>query len=105
MKYVASKTQKASMADLKPVYRARSKENAEAALDQLEVKWGDVYPIVIKSWRKKWHHLSAYFKYPEPIRKIIYTTKAIEAVHRQFRKLIKTKGAFPYENIAMKTAC
>lgn len=102
MKYVASKNQKAFMSDLKPVYRASSKENAETALDQLEAKWGDTYPIVIKSWRNKWHHLSAYFKYPEPIRKIIYTTNAVEAVHRQFRKLTKTKGAFPNENSLLK---
>jgi len=102
MKYVASKNQKAFMADLKPVYRASSKETAEAALDELEAKWGDTYPIVIKSWRKKWDNLSAYFKYPEPIRKIIYTTNAVEAVHRQFRKLTKTKGAFPNENSLLK---
>jgi len=102
MKYVASKNQKAFMADLKPVYRASNKEAAEAALDELETKWGDTYPIVIKSWRRKWEHLSAYFKYPEPIRKIIYTTNAVEAVHRQFRKLTKTKGAFPNENSLLK---
>lgn len=102
MKYVASKNQKAFMADLKPVYRASSKEAAETALDELEEKWGDTYPIVIKSWRQKWEHLSAYFKYPEPIRKIIYTTNAVEAIHRQFRKLTKTKGAFPNENSLLK---
>ncbi|MGB5280322.1 MAG: IS256 family transposase [Arenicellales bacterium] len=102
MKYVASKNQKAFMADLKPVYRASSKEAAETALDELEEKWGDTYPIVIKSWRNKWENLSAYFKYPEPIRKIIYTTNAVEAVHRQFRKLTKTKGAFPNENSLLK---
>lgn len=102
MKYVASKNQKAFMADLKPVYRASSKEAAETALDELEEKWGDTCPIVIKSWRQKWEHLSAYFKYPEPIRKIIYTTNAVEAIHRQFRKLTKTKGAFPNENSLLK---
>ena len=102
MKYVASKNQKAFMADLKLVYRASSKAAAETALDELEAKWGDTYPIVIKSWRGKWDHLSAYFKYPEPIRKIIYTTNAVEAVHRQFRKLTKTKGAFPNENSLLK---
>jgi len=102
MKYVASKNQKAFMTDLKPVYRASSKATAEAALDELEAKWGDTYPIVIKSWRQKWEHLSAYFKYPEPIRKIIYTTNAVEAIHRQFRKLTKTKGAFPNENSLLK---
>jgi transposase-like protein len=102
LKYVASKNQKAFMADLKPVYRASSQEAAEAALDELEAKWGKTYPIVIKSWRRKWVHLSAYFKYPEPIRKIIYTTNAVEAIHRQFRKLTKTKGAFPNENSLLK---
>jgi putative transposase len=102
LKYVASKNQKAFMTDLKLVYRATSKEAAENALDALEEKWGDTYPIVIKSWRKKWALLSAYFKYPEPIRRIIYTTNAVEAVHRQFRKLTKTKGAFPNENSLLK---
>lgn len=62
-------------------------------LDNLESKWGKKYSIVIKSWRNKWEHLSAYFKYPEEIRRIIYTTNIIESVHRQFRKLTKTKGA------------
>lgn len=102
MKYVASKNQKAFMADLKPVYRAATKEAAELALDELEVKWGDAYPLVINSWRRKWHNLSHYFKYPEHIRKVIYTTNAVEAVHRQFRKLTKTKGAFPNENSLLK---
>ena len=102
MKYVASKNQKAFMADLKPVYRATSLEAAEVALDALDAKWGETYPIVLKSWRSKWHQLSAYFKYPEPIRRIIYTTNAVEAVHRQFRKLTKTKGAFPNENSLLK---
>lgn len=66
MKYVASKNQKAFMADLKPVYQASSLVAAETALDALEAKWGETYPIVIKSWRNKWQQLSAYFKYPEP---------------------------------------
>jgi len=102
MKYVASKHQKAFMADLKPVYRASSQALAETALDELEAKWGETYPIVIQSWRRKWIHLSAYFKYPAPIRKVIYTTNAVEAVHRQFRKLTKTKGGFPNENSLLK---
>ena len=102
IKYVASKNQKAFMADLKLVYRAVTKEAAELALDELDAKWGSAYPLVIKSWRNKWHNLSAYFKYPEHIRKVIYTTNAVEAVHRQFRKLTKTKGAFPNENSLLK---
>jgi len=102
MKYVASKNQKVFMADLKPVYRAATKEAAEIALDELEAKWGSSYPLVINSWRRKWGNLSVYFKYPEHIRKVIYTTNAVEAVHRQFRKLTKTKGAFPNENSLLK---
>ena len=102
MKYVASKHQKAFMADLKPVYRAATRQAAEVALDELEAKWGTLYPMVLQSWRRKWEYLSAYFKYPEYVRKAIYTTNAIEAVHRQFRKLTKTKGAFPNENSLLK---
>lgn len=102
MKYIASKHQKAFMADLKPVYRAATRQAAEAALDELEAKWGTLYPMVLQSWRRKWEYLSAYFKYPEYVRKAIYTTNAIEAVHRQFRKLTKTKGAFPNENSLLK---
>jgi len=102
LKYVASKNQKAFMADLKPVYKAVSKEAAETALDELESRWGAQYPIVLKSWRSKWENLSVYFKYPADIRRVIYTTNVIEAVHRQFRKLTKTKGAFPNENSLLK---
>ena len=102
LKYVASKHQKAFMADLKPVYRAANKGAAEVALDELEERWGGQYPIVIKSWRSKWENLSYYFKYPADIRRVIYTTNAVEAVHRQFRKLTKTKGAFPNENSLLK---
>ena len=73
-----------------------------SALDELESLWGEKYPIVIKSWRTKWGHLSAYFKYPEDIRRIIYTTNSIEAVRRQFRKLTKTKGGFPNNDSLLK---
>ena len=75
---------------------------AETALEELEAKWGDKYPMVIQSWRSKWPTLSAYFKYPEYVRKAIYTTNAVEAVHRQFRKLTKTKGGFANENSLLK---
>jgi len=102
LRYVGSKHHKAFMADLKPVYRAATLTLAEAALDELEVKWGDQYPLVIKSWRNNWPTLSAYFKYPAEIRKAIYTTNAVEAVHRQFRKLTKTKGGFSSENALLK---
>ena len=90
------------MKDLKLIYQSISKEAAEIELDNLEEKWGKKYPIVIQSWKNKWENLSSYFKYPEDIKRIIYTTNIIESVHRQFRKLTKTKGAFPNENSLLK---
>ena len=102
IKYVAGKNQKAFMADLKGVYKAATLNAAEHALDELEGKWGDKYPMVIASWRNKWPTLSAYFKYPDYVRKAIYTTNAVEAVHRQCRKLTKTKGGFANENSLLK---
>lgn len=102
LKYVGSKNQKEFMADLKRVYKASNKDLAASELDVLDDKWNDKYPIVIKSWRNNWERLSQYFKYPEDIRRIIYTTNTIEAVHRQFRKLTKTKGAFPNQDSLLK---
>ena len=102
LKYIGSKNQKEFMVDLKRVYKAANKDLAESELDKLEAKWNDKYPIVIKSWRNNWERLSQFFKYPEDIRRIIYTTNTIEAVHRQFRKLTKTKGAFPNQDSLFK---
>ncbi|CAM3689384.1 Transposase, Mutator family [Vibrio aerogenes CECT 7868] len=90
------------MADLKCVYKAATRNATELALDELEAKWGKQYPVVIQSWRNKWEHLSAYFSYPEQIRRVIYTTNAVEAVHRQLRKLTKTKSGFANEISLLK---
>ena len=102
LKYVASKNQKQFASELKKVYQAFTKEEAELELDKLEEKWGKKYPIIFESWRNKWDNLSNYFKYAEPIRRVIYTTNIIESVHRQFRTLTKTKGAFPNDNSLLK---
>ncbi len=102
IKYIGSRNQKAFMSDLKAVYKAATKNAAETALNELEAKWGKQYPVVIRFWRNKWDNLSVYFKYPEDVRKAIYTTNAVEAVHRQFRKLTKTKGGFANENSLLK---
>jgi len=102
LRYIASKDQKEFMKDLKLVYQASTKELASDELLKLEEKWGKKYPIVLASWQNKWDNLSVYFKYPPEIRKVIYTTNIIESVHRQFRKLTKTKGAFPNENSLLK---
>jgi len=102
LQYVASKDQKAFLKDLKSVYRAGTKDLAEQRLNELDAAWGRKYPIVIKSWRVNWGELSAFFKYPEEIRRIIYTTNVIEGFHRQLRKVSKTKGAFTNENALLK---
>ncbi len=102
LKYVASKDQKAFMKDLKLVYKAINKEIAEDELLNLEEKWGEKYPIVIESWRRNWEELSQYFEYTEPIRRIIYTTNAVEGFHRQVRKVTKTKGAFVNDMALLK---
>jgi len=102
IRYVASKNHKEFAKDLKLVYQAPTKELAENELIKLDEKWGKKYPIVLQSWKNKWENLSVYFQYPPEIRKVIYTTNIIESVHRQFRKLTKTKGAFPNENSLLK---
>lgn len=102
LKYVVSKDQKAFMADLKLVYKASSKDLAEHHLLELEEKWGKKYPAVMKSWNNNWDALSQYFKYPEELRRIIYTTNIVEGFHRQIRKYTKNKGAFTSENALIK---
>ena len=94
IKYVASKDQKEFMGNLKKVYRAETKDLAEIALENLASKWQGKYPIVIESWQNNWDKLTTYFQYTAPIRKLIYTTNAVEGYHRQIRKVTKTKGAF-----------
>lgn len=102
LKYIASKDQKAFMKDLKLVYKAINKDVAEDELLNLEQKWGEKYPIVIESWQRNWEELSQYFEYSEPIRRIIYTTNAVEGFHRQVRKVTKTKGAFVNDMALLK---
>lgn len=102
LKYVASKDQKAFMKDLKQVYRADTKDLAETALLDLEEEWGQKYPVVLRSWHNNWERLSTYFQYSAPIRKLIYTTNAVEGFHRQVRKVTKTKGSFTSEMALMK---
>jgi transposase-like protein len=102
LKYVASKDQKPFMVDLKPVYQAINKDQAEVNLQDLEEKWGKKYPVVIDSWRRNWDKLTTYFRYPDAIRKMIYTTNTIEGYHRQLRKVTKSKGAFTSDMALLK---
>jgi transposase-like protein len=94
LRYVTWNDQKAFMADLKPVYAALTREEAETALLKLSEKWGKKYAVAVRSWENNWTELSAYFDYPFELRRIIYTTNSVEGYHRQLRKVIKTKGAF-----------
>jgi putative transposase len=102
MKYVVWKDLKPFMEDLRKVYRASSESAALQGLDALEKTWAKKYAAVIKSWRTNWNALSSYFKYSEPIRKMMYTTNIIEGFNRQIRKVTKTKGNFTSEVALMK---
>lgn len=102
IKYVGSKHQKEFMKDLKHVYGAVSKEAAETELLHLDEKWGEKYPIVIKSWRDNWERLTEYFQFTPDIRRMIYTTNTVEGYHRQIRKITKNKGTFPNDTALEK---
>lgn len=102
LKYVATKDQKAFMKDLKCVYQAANKTQAEQELQKLDETWGKKYPVVLKSWHTNWEKLTAYFNYDAQIRKLIYTTNAVEGFHRQVRKVTKNKGVFPNDMALLK---
>ena len=102
IKYIPWKHYREFIADLKKVYKATTLELAEYQLTELEKKWGKLYPKVIESWKNNWSRLSQYFKYPEPIRKLIYTTNTVEGYHRMVRKVTKSKGAFTSDMAMMK---
>ena len=101
-RYVSYKDIKQFTADLKPIYKAATEEIALMALDEFDGKWGKKYPLAVKSWRANWGQLSTMFKYPPEIRKLIYTTNAIENFNRQLRKVTKTKSAFVSDDALMK---
>ena len=101
-KYVSYKDLKALMADLKAVYAAVDEEAALAALDSFSARWGKKYPKIAQSWRDNWANLSTYFKYPQEVRRLIYTTNAIEGFNRQLRKVTKSKSVFPTDDSLLK---
>jgi putative transposase len=103
LRYIASKDQKEFMRDLKEVYKAFNEEAALQGLDKLNEKWGNKYSVVINSWYRNWDNLSTYFKYPPEIRRIIYTTNALEGFNRQLRKATKTKTVFPDDEALKKS--
>ena len=101
-KYVSYKDLKALMADLKKVYAAVDEPSAEEALDEFSARWDKKYPKISASWRENWPNLSTYFKFPEELRRLIYTTNAIEGFNRQLRKVTKAKAVFPTDDSLLK---
>lgn len=102
MKYVPYKDRKAFVADLKAVYGSINEEAALENLQYAKEKWGNKYPNAIKSWEENWDNLITFFAFPDYIRKIMYTTNAIESLNSQFRKVTKTKLIFPSDESLMK---
>jgi len=101
-RYVVWKDRKQFLADLKSVYGAINREMAYDALEEFARKWGSKYGYAIKSWQNNWDELTAYFDYPEEIRRIIYTTNAIESLNSTIRKYTKAKTVFPDDQAALK---
>ncbi len=101
-KYVSYKDLKELMADLKEVYAAVDKPSALDALEDFAGKWDRKYPKISKSWRDNWANLSTYFKFPEEVRRLIYTTNAIEGFNRQLRKVTKSRSVFPTDDSLLK---
>lgn len=102
IRFVASKNQKEFIKDLKLVYQAPTEEAGLMNLEKLDEKWGEKYPFPIKSWRNNWDNLAVFFKYPAELRKMIYTTNAVENLHRQFRKVTKNRSVFPNDDALTK---
>lgn len=102
LKYVPWKDKKQVAADLKPIYQAATIEEAERALDAFSQEWDDLYPAISQIWLRHWEHIIPIFDYPMAIRRVIYTTNAIESLNRSFRKIIKTKAVFPDEESVFK---
>lgn len=103
LKYVSYKDRKALSADLKPIYTAVNEEQAQLALETFEEKWSQQYPYIAKSWYNNWDNLVIFLEYPSEIRKVIYTTNAIESLNSQFRKVTKNKRVFPNDESVFKT--
>jgi len=101
-KYLSWKDRKSFVNDLKPIYKAINEEAALMALEALEARWGDKYYIAVKPWRDNWSELATMFEYPAEIRRMIYTTNAIESFNRQLRKVTKSKSTFPTDDSLLK---
>lgn len=102
LKYVSYKDRKTVAADLKPIYTAVTEDEAFLALESFATKWGKQYPQIAKSWHNNWPNLIMFLQYPDPIRKVIYTTNAVESVNSQLRKVTNNKRVFPSDDSVFK---
>jgi putative transposase len=102
LKYVPRRQYDAVIKDLKPIYTAIDADHALVALEAFEGKWGAQLPVIGQAWRERWEYVIPFMAYEPEVRRVIYTTNAIEALNRQLRKALKTKGSFPSEDAARK---
>lgn len=100
--FVSWKDRRTVIPDIRAIYRAETVEAAAARLDEFEARWGPRYPAIAPLWRRAWEHVVPMFAFPPAIRKMIYTTNAVESLHRSMRKIIKTRGSFPNDEAATK---
>lgn len=102
LKFVSYKHRKQIASDLKPIYRAATIQEAETALQSFKKTWDDKYPMISKSWENNWDRITPFFAYPEEIRRVIYTTNAIESLNNSLRKVTKNRNSFPNDDSAIK---
>ena len=102
LNYISWKLRKEVALDLRTIYAAATVEEAEQRLDEFEEKWGAAYPSIAQSWRRNWPRIIPFFDYPPEIRKVIYTTNAIESVNMSLRKITKNRGSFPSDEALLK---
>ena len=102
LKFVPWKERKEVATDLKAIYRAETVEAAQERLADFEDKWGGKYPTIGQSWRRNWEKIIPFLAYPPEVRQLIYTTNAIESLHRSLRKNVRNRGHFPNDDAAIK---
>jgi putative transposase len=102
LKYVPRREREQVARDLKPIYTAVDADAAQHALEAFDDKWGKRFPVITQAWLNAWEHVTPFLAFPPQVRRVIYTTNAIEALNRQLRKAVKTKGHFPNEDAARK---
>jgi putative transposase len=102
LRYVGYRDKRTLAKDLRPIYTAANADHALTELERFDERWGARYPMIAQAWRRDWEHITPFLALPEDLRRVVYTTNTIEAMHRQIRKAIKTRGHFPDEQAATK---